>query len=561
MNDLPADLTGLAPSDLQARLDEALTAFRGLNITAETDDDAVIAEGETLAEAIRTLRAEVTRRDTAVAERRARLTALSDVDTPEEPEPAPETPPPGNPGEPAPEPAPQPDPETVSPDEVTTSQGERVPVAAGARRMSPVQRAARNAPAPNVPAADGRTVTFSAAPDVPGYSNGQTLDTMDAVAEAIAARCANLPRQNLSRTGEAVQHRYGAAVIRRSGYGELVQDQGLNDHDLVWQAGLEKRLPGQSLTAAGGWCAPSETLYDLCQFETADGILSVPEINISRGGIRWTPGPNWSDIYTECGFFQTEADAIAGVCKTCCDVDCPSFTEVRLDAIGLCVKTPILTERGYPELTRRFLEGAIVAHAHKVNKYKIDKIVAAAGTPVALTNANSLMITMQQLELVALGFRYQYRLGDSINLEVVAPYWLKTLMRMDDGMRAYGDNMVTDASIDAWFSSRNLHVNWVYDYQDLVTTNRCAPVIPATVNVLIYPAGSWTAGTADIIQMDAVYDSAGLEANVYTALFLEEGLLMVQRCLHTCAYTIPICVSGRRAAMDISACLDVNLAS
>lgn len=556
MNDLPADLTGLAAADLQARLDEALTAFRGLNITAETDDDAVIAEGETLAEAIRTLRAEGTRRDVSVAERRARLTALNDVDTPEDPDPDPDP----TPTDPPADPVPAADAETVAPDEVIPA-GERVPVAAGARRMSPVQRAARNAPAATVPAADGRTVTFSASPDVPGYSNGQALDGLDELALAVSARCANLPRQNLSRTGEAVQHRYGAAVIRRGGYGEFVQDTGLNDHDLVWQAGLEKRLPGHSLTAAGGWCAPSETLYDLCQFETAEGILSVPEININRGGIRWTPGPNWADIYTECGFFQTEADAIAGVCKTCCDVDCPSFQEIRLDAIGLCVKTPILTERGYPELTRRFLEGALVAHAHKVNKYKIDKLVAAAGTPVVLPNANSLMVTMQALEMAALGFRYMYRLGAGTTLEVVAPFWLQVLMRMDESMRAFGDTNVTAQQIDAWFAARGMNVNWVFDYQDLVTTNRCAPVVPANAQVVMYPAGSWTAGTADIIQMDAVYDSAGLEANVYTALFLEEGLLMVQRCLHSCAYTIPICVSGRRAAFDLSACADVNLAS
>lgn len=555
MNDLPADLTGLTAADLQARLDEALTAFRGLNITAETEDEAVIEQGETLHAQISALRAEQQRRNDAVAARRDRLAPLTALDTDEPVEP--ETPDPETPETPDPE-APGEGDDPVTPDEVLAP-GERVPVAAGAsRQLSPTQRVARRQSASPTapPPADDRMVTFSAAPDVPGYSNGQELADLDAVAKAISARCRNLPRMNLSTKGEQVQHRYGAVSIQRHGYGEFVQDTGLNDHDLVWFAGNERRLPGNSLTAAGGWCAPSETLYDLCQYESIDGILSVPEIQVNRGGIRWTPGPDWSDIYEACGFFQTEADAIAGVCKTCCMVDCPAFDEVRLDAIGLCVKTPLLTEVGYPELTRRFLEGAIVAHAHRINKYRIDKIVAAAGTPVALTDEDALMVTLSKLEIAALGFRYRYRLAESTTLEIVAPIWLRTLLRIDEAMRPFGDSNVTNAQIDAWFSARGMHVNWVFDWQDLSTDpNACDPTIPATATILMYPSGSWTSGTTDIIQMDAVYDSAGLEANVYTALFTEEGILMVQRCLHTCAYTLPICVSGRRAAMDLTACL------
>ena len=60
----------------------------------------------------------------------------------------------------------------------------------------------------------------------------------------------------------------------------------------------------------------------------------------------------------------------------------------------------------------------------------------------------------------------------------------------------------------------------------------------------MYPAGTWVKGSIDVINVDAVYDSTGLEQNVYTALFVEEGILAVQRCTHTCAVNIPVCVSG-----------------
>ena len=35
-----------------------------------------------------------------------------------------------------------------------------------------------------------------------------------------------------------------------------------------------------SLTAAGGWCAPSETLYDFCGVPSATDLVSLPDLTI-----------------------------------------------------------------------------------------------------------------------------------------------------------------------------------------------------------------------------------------------------------------------------------------
>lgn len=43
-------------------------------------------------------------------------------------------------------------------------------------------------------------------------------------------------------------------------------------------------------TAAAAYCAPSLTLYELCELETTDGILPMTEVQISRGGIWFTTG-------------------------------------------------------------------------------------------------------------------------------------------------------------------------------------------------------------------------------------------------------------------------------
>ena len=46
----------------------------------------------------------------------------------------------------------------------------------------------------------------------------------------------------------------------------------------------------------------------------------------------------------------------------------------------------------------------------------------------------------------------------------------------------------------------------------------------------MYPAGTWVKGTADVINLNAVYDAAELATNIYTALFFEQGILTAQLC-------------------------------
>src|SRR5690606_20267109 len=63
-----------------------------------------------------------------------------------------------------------------------------------------------------------------------------------------------------------------------------------------------------SLTAAGGWCAPSETLYDFCEVPLATDLVALPEITIRRGGVRWPIEPDLSAIFESFEFFFTEPE-------------------------------------------------------------------------------------------------------------------------------------------------------------------------------------------------------------------------------------------------------------
>lgn len=542
---LPESLDGLTLTELDALIDAALDEFNANRPSDESTDEELDA-AEVVHNAINTLRAARKEEEIRLANRADRIARLNAVDEEPAEEPAEEE---GDEDE-------EGDEEPVEPVVVPESTRTPEPVAASATpRRSPTRRAAAAAPPVVVPPRP--RATLLAAADVPGYANGQVLDDMDVVTAALISRIKGLPKTNLATAAGGVRQRYGVALIQKEGYGDLVQDpKGGGDMELLASAGDPSRLPGGSLVAAGGWCAPSETLYDLCQLETLEGILSIPEIQITRGGIRWTQGPSFDEIYNACGFFQTEADAIAGECKDCCVVSCPEFDEIRLDLIGLCIKSPILTEHAYPELVRRFAEGALVAHAHKVNKYVIDAIEAASGTPATATDAGSVSITLSALEYTALGLRYSYRLSQTAQVEVVLPFWFKTQVRNDLAISNGHDKnrRVSDAEVNGWFTDRNLSPQWVYDYDDPVV-NQCSVTLPATVKALLYPAGTWVKGSANVINLDAVYDSPNLEANQYTALFTEEGILAVQRCARTCAVVIPVCVSGKGVMDDIDTCL------
>jgi hypothetical protein len=410
--------------------------------------------------------------------------------------------------------------------------------AAGAKVAVLATRVAR----PAKPAPARTPVVITAAADVPDFATGSRLETMEAVGTALVNRMRGFGKPSGDGLTENLQH-YGVASFQLDFPQDLTIDRHSDDMEVLMHAMQESRLPGKSLTASGGWCAPSETLYDLCAGETTEGILSVPEVNAARGGIKYTSGPDFSSIYTNVGFCQTEAQAISGTTKTCYEVPCPSFVEVRLDVCGLCIKAPILTNAAYPELVQRWLTGSMVAHQHKMNAKVINAMATAAGTPETLTpHGSTVADTVDSLALVADGIRSQYRLSQSASMEVVLPWWVKGAMQNDLDNRSYAGQ----ETIDGLFASRNLTPSFVYDWQDTPFPAGTAPAIayPANFQALIFPAGTFIKATNDVISLNAVYDAASLATNIYTALFFEQGIAVLKMCYTAKAVTVPICNAG-----------------
>lgn len=428
-------------------------------------------------------------------------------------------------------------------------------VAAAAKTTTTaVKKVAAAVKRPAKPALSSKPVTITAAADVPGFATGSGLDDLAQVGQTVINRLKSLPPP--TGNGETEDLRtFGAASFRIDFPTELTLKASDDDMTVLTHARQESRLPGQALTASAGWCAPSETLYDLCASETTEGILSIPEVNVTRGGIKYTSGPDFSTIYSGVGFLQTEAQAISGTTKTCYEVPCPTFTDVRLDAIGLCIKVPILLNSAYPEVTQRIMSGALIAHQHKVNASVISRMVTAAGTANAVQDfGGTAQNTLAALELLADRLRQKYVLSFSQSMEVVLPFWVKGAIRSDLSLRTGVDvGAVTDGMIQEHFSARALNVQFVYDWQPLVdyaTTEG----YPATYQALIYPSGTFIKGTSDVINLSAVYDAASLVVNIYTGLFFEQGLLVAKMCNEAMLVTLPMCGAGRTGIANIAQC-------
>lgn len=536
----PDSLAELSIEDLRKLNDEALAEGRDLTADMANISDEDLASAEALMAASGEIEAEIATREQAASDRQARLDALN-FEPAAEPEPVAEA-----------EPEVEPVAEVVEPEPV---------VAGGA-----VRRAARRAAPEPAPEPEPEVPNFSiiASANVPGIEAGKDLGSMLEAAKAFEARSKGFVagRTNLRGNKPQVTERqvfsaqggnrtvrefelsdrhqvFGVAQIERAEQEFVITDRmsAQDQYDVMIAASKASRLGGfnaQGLVAAGGWCAPSEIIYGFLELETVSGILDLPSVTARRGGIQFTKGPDYSTLAATWGFLQTEAQAEAGTPKTCYELECPDWTEVRLDAIGFCVTAPILTNAAFPELTNRVLQIGATAHAHKVNASVISRISTYIGAAINWAEVGG--TTSDVLDAAALQaqrLRYQYAMAPNTVIEAVFPVWAIDAVRADVGRRLNIDNPlnVTDQAVNAWFAVRNIRVQWVYDYQPLVAT--AAPALggtstwttfPTALEFMMWPAGAFTKLTKDVIDLNTIYDSVGLGTNVYTAAFFEEGL-------------------------------------
>jgi hypothetical protein len=440
-----------------------------------------------------------------------------------------------------------------------------------------------------------RYSSLVAAAGVPNYEVGQEFTTLLDVAKAFEARSSGFSGSR-APAGPVISH-YPVAVMRRDYPAEFSVNMDESDYNKLLAVADESRLPGgsllrsvelrrkeieeqhperDSLVAAQGWCAPSETDYDICLQITTDGLADFPEVQARRGGIRHNTGIEFDSIFgSGTGYFDlTEAQVAAGSpTKTCLEIPCPSFVDTRLGVTGLCLTGNILANRGYPEFTATFVRGALAASAHQINREQIADVVAGS-TAVNLTafapwatDGSTVSQVLSAVEMAIVDIKYRLRMQRSATLEVIMPFWVLAQMRAD-WIRRNGGNYaemlcLADSAISSAFSCRGARVQFIYDWQDAFATGAATgalgadtPInnLPSSLQFLVFPAGTWVRAVSDVITLNSVYDSTKLATNQVTHLFTETGWAMVQMCPVSRVYTVPICPSGKTTSQGTLTC-------
>lgn len=574
--EIPENLSDLADADLAEMRSKAVDAFQTLYAGGEFSDEDLATLG-TLTDGIEVLSAEISSREQAASERAAKaaeLAAKIGADKPapaeDEEKPADEAPAEDAPAEDEAEKKAKaaaaetveveaPTKPAASPEAVTAAaQASRGPI-----KLSGIRRHV-SAPAPAIseetPVEDTSRARLTVA-DVPGFAADSDASFED-LAVALDRRLQGFNSGAYgaaARAGRAMSERHSLAVVRKS-FDERATVGSPESADAAMAFAVnEKNLPGGSLVAAGGWCAPSETVYDLLEDESRDGLISLPEINVTRGGIKFTKGPKFADLYAAPSFNFTEEDAKAGKylpdtagsgnkvgAKPVYQVPCTDFEEVRLSAAGMHIQAGLLQQRGYPELVARTIRGALVAHEHKMSE-RVIAAMEAQSTAVSLDTGQigALAPVLTAIELQVEHYRYAQRLSRSTTLEAVFPYWVRGAIRTDLSRREGVDLIdVPDSRIDAWFRSRGVNPQFVYDWQALTGEAGTFKVWGGSVKFLLYSAGTFVKGGQDVITLDTVYDSTLLGQNDYTALFTEEGYLVAKRGHDARVVTVPLNPNG-----------------
>lgn len=583
--EIPENLSDLSAADLSDLRSKAVDAFQTLYAGGEFTDEDLATLG-TLTDGIEVLSAEISAREQSAAERAARAAEMAakvgadksspadegegEDDTPAEEKAEAEA----DIAEAEAEKAAAEEAEKkakaaaadVEPAAQVDSEPEAVTAAAprGPIKLSGIRRHVHT-PAPAITeetSVEDTTKARLTVADVPGFAADSDA-SFDDLAVALDRRLQGFNSgayAAAARAGRAMSERHGLAVVRKS-FDERATVSSPESADAAMAFAVnEKNLPGGSLVAAGGWCAPSETVYDLLEGESRDGLISLPEINVTRGGIKFTRGPKFADLYAAPSFNFTEEEAKAGKyaptsatdptnkvgAKPVYNVPCTEFEDVRLSAAGLHIQANLLQQRGYPELVARTIRGALVAHEHKMS----ERIIASMERQSTAVSMDSGQIgaaapILTAIELQVEHYRYAQRLSRSTTLEAVFPYWVHGAIRTDLSRREGVDLIdINDARIDAWFRSRGVNPQFVYDWQALTGDASAFKAWGASLKFLLYSAGTFVKGGQDVITLDTVYDSVLLGQNDYTALFTEEGYLVAKRGHDARVVTVPLNPNG-----------------
>ena len=434
------------------------------------------------------------------------------------------------------------------------------------RATASLAETARHAPAPKVPE---KRLAVTASVDIPGVAHGSNLTGLDALTDVVTRKAKSMPVTRGNPNNQlvaSVRNDFEHTLDERSSPAQVKE---LFDY-------LTSPDKQAALVAGGGWCAPSEIRYDFFNIACSSGLIDLPTVGVTRGGIQFPVSPSLADTVNSIAFggfavtfngdsvpwLWTEDDDIAAATgsptKPCVRVPCPTFDEERLELYGICLTAGNLADSAYPEATQHMIRLLMAAHDHAMNARLISLMVAASSAVTSITGGASTDAAAPRIYnavgLAATDYRERFGMCLDDVLEVVLPAWVREVIRADLAWKAGVElQAVPNSEIDSYFTARNVRVQWVDDWQVRGSSqfgNATAMTAwPTTVDFLIYAAGTFVHGNGMSLDLGVVRDSVLNETNDHTALWSEEAHLIARVGHESRQYRVGFNVNGSTSAL------------
>jgi hypothetical protein len=410
-------------------------------------------------------------------------------------------------------------------------------------------------------------------PFIRALERGQNV-SLDDFAELLIERHADItgaPANGVSqkfRLGRVdISGLFGDDRTLRSADTQFVNDAKI---DAVTAGAMNPDAWTPEIVASGGFCAPTPADYDIMQISGAQRPVrdSLPRFNADRGGIRFSPPPDLSDVLVDqsggaVGEWSNTTDITPGEStKTCQQVTCNTTTEVFTKAIYRCLGFGNFGARAFPEHVRAWTLNAASAWARKAEQELLDSISTSS---VALTSTGIYGYVPELLTHIiqlSAGERSRQRMAPDARLRLLLPAWVPAQMQIDYLRQgSVTTELRTRDKIMGTFSAANVNVAWYEDSRSgagQVQGVQAAGVelrdLPEIVEWYLFHEGAFTHLDGGTLDLGIVRDSTLNETNDFR-IFAENFEEVAFRGIFSYRVRSTLCPSGdRQIAVDGDPC-------
>lgn len=337
-----------------------------------------------------------------------------------------------------------------------------------------------------------KALTASVAGPIEGFSRFETgLDVAKAALAQHKALGSMRPESTTSYPIARFQYDHGYEVVQELGPDYAVIEEAKRDAVQQAKDRIAATLAGkQALVAAIPVpCGPSEIVRSFFSVSSMDGLLRIPTLNASRGGLVYP------DVISQVDITGDWAAAI-GVAWD--DTNPKPFFLFECAETSECVVVPYPTrlrfrnweQRYNPEYVEHVMSESLVFHAHRINATQIAAIKTLAtdsaiggfggGTNTSLASA---------MGFAGSRLRETYKASQTAPISVLAPAWVRDAMAADLITRSSTLSFENArARAAALFAGFDLDVQWLYDTPEPITAG---VAFPATADFTIFFPGSY----------------------------------------------------------------------